>query len=60
MQQRPSGSTAMANIGLRGASRGPDKPIERKAKAIKDGVIEIDGAVPALAGTLIVVVVRRP
>ena len=37
-----------------------DKPVERKAKAMKDGVIEVDGTVPDVAGTLIVVVVRRP
>jgi hypothetical protein len=37
-----------------------DKPALRKAKAMKDGVIEVDGAVPDTAGTLIVVVVRRP
>lgn len=36
-----------------------DKPVERKAKALADGVITVDGSVPDLAGTLIVVVVRR-
>jgi hypothetical protein len=37
-----------------------EAPVERKAKAMKDGVIDVDGAVPDTAGTLIVVVVRRP
>jgi len=36
-----------------------DKAVERKAKALADGVITVDGSVPDLAGTLIVVVVRR-
>jgi hypothetical protein len=43
-----------------GAALVGDKPVERKARKLKNGVIEVDGTVPDLAGTLIVVVVRRP
>lgn len=65
----PIGGLAIGAAGTAGATlwveRTPgaevvgDKPVERVASAVKNGVITVDGSVPDLAGTLIVVVVRR-